>query len=103
MLDFLKQLFGFGPKVDIAALIKKGAMVVDVRTKGEYAGGHVKGSVNIPLNELNKHIAKLKQHQPIVACCASGMRSGSAVGILRGKGIEAYNGGSWVNVRNEMQ
>lgn len=103
MLDFLKQLFGFGPKVDIAALIKKGAMIVDVRTKGEYTSGHVKGSVNIPLNELSKHIAKLKQHQPIVTCCASGMRSGSAVSILRGKGIEAHNGGSWVNVRNEMQ
>ena len=103
MLDFLKQLFGFGPKVDIAALLKNGATVIDVRTKGEYAGGHVKGSVNIPLDQIGKHIEKLKQQQPIITCCASGMRSGSAASMLRSKGVEAYNGGSWVNVRSEMQ
>lgn len=103
MLDFIKQLFGFGPKVDIAALVKKGAMIVDVRTRGEYGGGFVKGSVNIPLDELSKHLARLKQHQPIITCCASGMRSGSAASILRSKGIEAYNGGSWVSVRQQMQ
>jgi len=103
MLDLLKNLFGFGPKVDIAELLRNGATIVDVRTKSEYAGGHVKGSVNIPLDQIGKQIDKLKKHQPIVTCCASGMRSGSAAGILKSKGIEAYNGGSWASVNNKLR
>jgi len=39
MLDTLKQLFGFGPKVDYAVLVKQGAVILDVRDKGEYASG----------------------------------------------------------------
>jgi rhodanese-related sulfurtransferase len=103
MLDLLKNLFGFGPKVDIAELLRNGATIVDVRTKSEYAGGHVKGSVNIPLDQIGKQIDKLKKHQPIVTCCASGMRSGSAASMLKSKGIEAYNGGSWASVNNKLR
>ena len=53
MLNTLKNLLGFGPKVDFAELVKQGAVIVDVRTPGEYAGGHIKGSMNIPLQSLS--------------------------------------------------
>lgn len=82
------------------AIIEQGALILDVRSKGEYAGGHVKGSVNIPLNQLEAGIAKLKdKEKPIITCCASGMRSASAKSILRNAGFtNVHNGGSWTTV-----
>ncbi len=90
----------FGPKVDMGQLIKDGAVIVDVRSTGEYAGGHIKGSMNIPLDQLSGKLNKLNKNKPIITCCASGMRSASAKGMLRSKGFtEVYNGGSWMSLR----
>ncbi|MBK7183162.1 MAG: rhodanese-like domain-containing protein [Bacteroidetes bacterium] len=101
MINTLKKLFGMGPKVDLAQLIKEGAIIVDVRSKAEYAGGHVKGSINIPLDQLGSNLAKLKKDKAIITCCASGMRSGVAKSQLKGKGYEnVHNGGSWMNVNS---
>lgn len=103
MIDSIKKMLGLGPKADIGQLIRNGAVIVDVRTRGEYSGGHVKGSVNIPLDQIESHIDKLKKkNKPVVTCCASGMRSGSARRILESAGIEAYNGGSWQSVNAKV-
>ena len=100
MLNKLKQLLGLGPKADLGAVIAAGGIIIDVRTTGEYAGGHVKGSVNIPLNSLGSQMAKLKKDKPIITCCASGMRSGSAKAMLQSNGFaQVYNGGSWTNLK----
>jgi rhodanese-related sulfurtransferase len=100
MLGFLKNIFKSAPKVDMADVIARGAVIVDVRTPGEYAGGHVKGSVNIPLNTLQAQMSKLKKDKPVITCCASGMRSGSARAMLTASGFaEVYNGGSWYNLK----
>jgi len=65
----------------------------------EFAGGHVAGSVNIPLNEIPERMNEIRSmEQPIVLCCASGMRSGQATGFLNANGVECTNGGSWVDV-----
>lgn len=77
---------------------KKGT-IVDVRTRAEYSGGHVVGSVNIPLNELPSRFEEFKQmEQPLVLCCASGMRSAQAEDFLNRQGVESLNGGSWLEV-----
>ena len=97
MLGVLKNLFG--SKVDLKEKIDQGATILDVRSKGEYASGHVKGSVNIPLDLVSSNIDKIKNmKQPIITCCASGIRSGSAKNILKSNNIEAYNGGGWASV-----
>lgn len=76
--------------------------VVDVRTPGEYMGGHVAGSINIPLNEVMERLEELRAlKQPLVLCCASGGRSGQAEYLLSGAGIDCVNGGSWYAV-NQM-
>ena len=73
--------------------------IVDVRTQGEYMGGNVVGSVNIPLQEIQQRIDELKDlKQPLVLCCASGNRSGQATQFLSQMGMECYNGGSWMDV-----
>ena len=79
--------------------IKSGtASIVDVRTPAEFAGGHVKGSKNIPLQELVNRMDEIKAMQPVVLCCASGGRSGQAAHYLTSQGVECENGGSWLSV-----
>jgi len=101
MIQTLKNMLGLGPKVDLGALITKGAQIIDVRSRGEYASGHLKGSVNIPLDQLHDHLKKLKNRDhPIITCCASGMRSGSAKNYLKTQGFtNVHNGGSWHNLK----
>jgi rhodanese-related sulfurtransferase len=78
--------------------------IVDVRTPGEFMGGHVVGSINIPLNELPDKVEEIKQlPQPIILCCASGGRSGQAEYFLSKLGIECINGGSWFQVNSLVQ
>lgn len=105
MLNTLKKIFGIGPKVDYAELVKKGAIVLDVRSSGEYSGGHVKGSINIPVDQLSKNLSKLKhKNKPIITVCASGMRSASAKSILKSNGYtEVYNGGGWGSLQNKLR
>ena len=75
------------------------ATIVDVRTPGEFMGGNVVGSVNIPLQEITQRMDEIKSlKHPLVLCCASGGRSGQAQGFLAQQGIECYNGGSWMEV-----
>jgi phage shock protein E len=103
MFATIKKLLGLGPAVDYAALMQEGAKIIDVRSKGEYAGGHIKGSVNIPLDTLSKHLGKFKKTDTLITCCASGMRSASAKGILKSNGFEnVHNGGSWVSLNNKI-
>ena len=84
---------------NIEKLIKSGnAKIIDVRSSSEFMGGHVAGSINIPLQELPKRLDELKKMKNIVLCCASGNRSGQAEGFLKQHGIECENGGSWMDV-----
>ena len=73
--------------------------IVDVRSYGEFLGGNVADSINIPLNEIPERIEELKKLKtPLILCCASGNRSGQAQDFLLQHGVECYNGGSWLNV-----
>ncbi len=72
--------------------------IVDVRTPAEFMGGHVAGSVNIPLNEIPHKISEFKSGNNIVLCCASGGRSAQAAMYLKQQGINCEDGGSWLNV-----
>lgn len=103
MLDTINNLFGF-KKTDYADLVKKGAIIVDVRSKGEYSSGHIKGSINIPVDQLPNNLGKLKdKSKPIITCCASGMRSGSAKTILVNNGYtEVHNGGGWGSLNGKL-
>ena len=80
-------------------LIKSGeATIIDVRTPAEFAGGHVAGSINIPLNEVPSRLNEIRNKKNIVLCCASGNRSGQATAFLKQNGVDCDNAGSWLNV-----
>jgi rhodanese-related sulfurtransferase len=104
MIRFIKNLLGLSPAVDYKALINDGAQIIDVRTPGEYTGGHIRGSVNIPLQNLKGNLNKIKKDRPVITCCATGMRSATAKGILKAAGYsEVHNGGSWMSLRNKIK
>lgn len=105
MFDSIKKLFGLGSSVDYKTLINDGAVIIDVRTKGEFAGGHIKGAINIPLDMIGNNISQFKdKEKPIITCCASGMRSASAKSILQSKGYKnVYNGGGWSSLQNKIR
>ncbi|MEJ8817578.1 rhodanese-like domain-containing protein [Lacibacter sp. H407] len=101
MFNFFKKLFG--PGTDFKTLQQQGAVIIDVRTAGEFSGGHIKGAINIPVDSIRSKINDIKKKgKPVITCCASGMRSGSATSILKQAGVEAYNGGSWMSLQNKM-
>ncbi len=104
MIEALKSLLGFGPKVDYAAFVKQGAVILDVRTKGEYSNGHIRGSVNIPVDQLTNNTSRFSdKNKVIITCCASGNRSGMAKRILTSKGYtQVYNGGGWMSLQHKI-
>jgi rhodanese-related sulfurtransferase len=75
---------------------KEGAIIVDVRSAGEYGMGHVEGSINIPLQELGERAGELDPQKTVLLCCASGTRSGMAASVLKSKGFQnVHNAGPW--------
>jgi len=80
----------------LATKLAEGAKVIDVRTKGEFAGGHFPGAVNIPLDSLGSKLKTLGASETaIVVYCASGIRSAQAASSLRAAGFtDVTNAGS---------
>ncbi len=102
MFSFFKSFFSKEPP--LSEILESNPCIIDVRTAAEYRSGHVEGSQNIPLNQINNNVNKLaKKDIPIVLCCASGMRSGRATRILRKHGLKAYNAGSWQQVNQTLK
>jgi len=98
-MNILQRLFGSTPSVDLQALIDDKAFLVDVRTTGEFAQGHVKGSVNIPVDSIASKLPQLKNKKHIIVFCRSGNRSGMAKSILEQNGFtNVTNGGTWEQV-----
>ena len=80
-------------------MIKSGkATIVDVRSPAEFAAGHVKGSINIPLLEFPRRLDEVRRMRNLVLCCASGTRSAVAAALLKQNGIECENAGSWMDL-----
>ena len=77
---------------DVDALPRDGSVtLLDARTAGEYARGHIRGFRNIPVDELRERLAELEKGKPVYVICQSGLRSYIACRILEGQGYEAYN------------
>ncbi|MBK9566803.1 MAG: rhodanese-like domain-containing protein [Saprospiraceae bacterium] len=99
MFNFLKSLFSPAPSVDLSEVIARKPFLVDVRTPGEFASGHPKGSVNIPLDKVAANLSKFKGKKDIVVFCRSGNRSSQAKSILESHGVSnVTDAGPWQNV-----
>ena len=83
---------------DALEKLKNGALVIDVRSAGEFSSGHLAKAINIPLDEIETALPKRvkDKNQVFLLHCASGMRSGMAKSKLIGMGYaNAFNLGSY--------
>ena len=85
----------------LAAKIREGAVVLDVRSKEEFDAGHLDRAIHIPLENVEIEIGNhVKDSNTVLFChCQSGMRSAVAVGKLKRMGYEAHNLGSFLRAR----
>jgi rhodanese-related sulfurtransferase len=74
------------PADTIAAKLRSGATVVDVRSEAEFRGGAYRGAINVPLPALSQGLSRIPRDRPVVVYCASGARSAMAARILRQAG-----------------
>mgnify|MGYP000147361428 FL=1 len=99
----LLELLGLKAKVNFKEIHENGAIIIDVRTQGEYKQGNYKNSQNIPLDQISKKVNDIKKkNKAVIAVCRSGARSGQATSILKQNGIEAYNGGPWTSLNSKL-
>jgi rhodanese-related sulfurtransferase len=81
-------------RIDVAELAARledggGVQVLDVREAGEFAAGHIPGSVNVPYHDIDVLPAELDPERPIAAICSSGQRSAVAASLLQRLGARA--------------
>lgn len=86
------------PEKEVAALIKDGAFVLDVRTMMEAKKGVAPGAKNIPLLRLKRHFGDLPKDNTIVTYCGTGERAGKAKDMLEAAGFKAVNGGAYATI-----
>lgn len=65
-------------------------LTIDVRKKSEYLSEHVLDAINIPLNEINKHLAEFPKDKPFILHCAGGYRSMIAASMLKQRGWDNF-------------
>lgn len=102
MLGILKRLFAVQDNTKLKKIIDSGALLIDVRSAGEFATGNIKGSVNIPLDGLSHKVQVLRKDKPIVVFCRSGARSMAARSILEKKGFSNIVDGGSINTINKL-
>ncbi|WP_431609639.1 rhodanese-like domain-containing protein [Chryseobacterium sp. 'Rf worker isolate 10'] len=85
-------------------LLKKRAVILDVRTEKEYDTGHIEGSVNISLGTIRERYVELDPEKTYITVCSHGLRSVKAENILKERGFKhIYNGGAWTDLQKTIQ
>lgn len=74
----------------VKSVKKENPLIIDVRKKSEFDSEHIVGAHNIPLNELNQHLAEIPKDKPFVLHCAGGYRSMIASAILKQRGWDNF-------------
>ena len=103
IIFFIKKRFF--DTTNYKAMLEEGGVIIDVRSVEEFMTGNIENSINIPLMQLSSNLNQLKdKSQPIITCCASGMRSATAKQILKTKGYEdVVNGGGWSRLNSKIK
>jgi phage shock protein E len=102
-MGFLGKLFG-GEKVDVSAATLKpqGVRLIDVRSRGEFQGGHVAGARNMDVGapQFASNVKGLNPKHTYLVYCQSGNRSARAAGAMRAAGLTVLDGGGLRNMQS---
>lgn len=102
-MGLFSNLFATKEPVQYKELIEKGAVIIDVRTPGEFAAGNIPGSINIPLDQIPGETASIREKYPIIiTCCRSGNRSAVAKQYLNSDACHVINGGAWNSLMTQI-
>jgi rhodanese-related sulfurtransferase len=87
--------------MNLINIVKKSdTTIIDVRSEAEFIMANFNHSINIALDQIPNNVDEIAKMQPVVLCCAAGVRSEQAVHFLKENGLtQVYNGGSWNNVQ----
>jgi len=102
IIFILKKAGQISPK-DALAHLKNGALVIDVRSPGEFNSGHLPAAINIPLDKIETALPRRvkDKNQIVLLHCLSGARSGMAKDKLKSLGYaNAFNLGSYARAQN---
>ena len=90
--------------INLINIVKKSdTTIIDVRSEAEFIMGNSNHSINIALDQIPYNVDEIAKMQPVVLCCAAGVRSEQAVNFLKENGLtQVYNGGSWNNVKTML-
>jgi rhodanese-related sulfurtransferase len=99
---FSKPYAAVGPREAEDLVLRRGAVLLDVREQYQWASGHLPAARNIPVGTLGRRLAEVPADRPVIAVCHTGLRSSRAARLLGHHGYEAYTlrGGmtAWSNV-----
>lgn len=104
MLYVVYRVYRFQTLDDgLPQLLRKGAVILDVRTEKEYETGHIEGSVNISLGTIRERYVELDPKKTYITVCSHGLRSVKAENILKERGFKhVYNGGAWSDLQKTI-
>jgi len=85
--------------------LRRGAVVIDIRTAAEFDRGKVRDSINIPVDRININLRRIVQMSgPIIICSGSDSENERVIDVLKANGVkEIYNGGNWTKLWRMMR
>jgi len=93
-----KKLLNEPSDEDLRQLLKAGATIIDIRPQDEFDGGHIAGSLHIPIEELLHSLPLIPKERPVITCNADDAMSATAAEMLGAHGFKAYDGGGWTKL-----
>ncbi|HEV8503954.1 MAG TPA: rhodanese-like domain-containing protein [Chitinophagaceae bacterium] len=95
----LLSILGLG-NGKIKEALRRGAIIIDIRTASEFDRGKVRDSINIPIDRININLKRIVQMKgPIIICSNSDSENERVIDVLKANDVkEIYNGGSWTRL-----
>ena len=95
----LLSILGLG-NAKLKEALRRGAIVIDIRTAAEFDRGKVRDSINIPIDRININLKRIVQmNKPIIICSDSDSENERVIDVLKASGVtEIYNGGRWTKI-----
>lgn len=85
--------------------LRRGAIIIDIRTAAEFDRGKVRDSINIPVDRININLKRIVQmNTAVIICSNSDAENERVIEVLKANGVkEIYNGGNWTKLWTMMR